>query len=50
MDNIRLCQISSLEKVYLDYVFPDTEYTSMSAMKNERTFRFNNRYRYFRCP
>lgn len=36
MDNIRFCQVSSLEKVYLDYVFPDTEHTSMSAMKNER--------------
>lgn len=36
MENIEFYQISSLEKVYLDYTFPETEYTSMSAMKNER--------------
>lgn len=36
MKNIKFYQISSLEKVYLDYTFPETEYTSMSAMRNER--------------
>jgi len=36
MEDIKFYQVSSLEKVYLDYTFPETEYTSMSAMRNER--------------
>ena len=36
MDSLTFFQVSSLEKVYLDYTLPKEEFTSVSAMKNER--------------
>ncbi len=36
MNDITLFQLSSLEKVYLDYKLPDNEITQLSCLKNEK--------------
>ena len=36
MESITFYQVSSLEKVYLDYTLPKEEFVCVSAMKNER--------------